>query len=172
MSLKVCRKAALGFVVVVLMASASLANSPLVGGASSDNGSLEQEIEGGISVRADSVRYNGVKPLPAHERIGNVWHSEYHSVSVHYSITVPEDTTIRVEAQNIYDNLGNEFNRVQNVVIGGQQTKERFIVAEVPTWVEVEYRCPKGYELASSFPRANLSVNGQTLNFRNVPGKK
>ena len=176
MMVKVSKKVMLVLTVVMLLGSTALsasAASPLVGGGPPGGGNpLEHQIEGGIKIVADRVTYNGEKPLPNRELINGVWYHVYHSVSVFYRVTSIEDTTLRVEAHNVYDNLGHEFNHVQNVLIGGQSTRERFIVGDVPTMVEVEYRCPSGYELASVFPRAGLSVNGQSLIFREVPGRR
>ena len=167
-----------GKIMLVLAVALSLASvsqaaptgSALVGGkAPSGNDSLEQEIEGGIKILADGVKYNEVK---RNVRTEEGFFGEFHSISLYYRITAPEDTTIKLEAHNMYDNLGHEFNHVQNVSIGGQYTQERFIVGGVPTRVEVEYRYLREYELASAFPRATLSVNGQTVTFRDVPGRR
>ena len=172
MLVKICKKVLLILAVVMLPLSTALpsAASPLVGGSPPGGGNpLEQQIEDGIRVLADGVRYNGVMPGA---RIDGVWYGQYYSISIFYSVTAPEDTTIRVEAHNIYDNLGHEFNHVINVMIGGQNTRERFIVGDVPTTVEVEYLLLQEYDLASVFPRANFSVNGQSLTFRDVPGRR
>jgi len=164
--------------VVSLMLSASAAmaaqpNSALVGGGgSNDEYSLEREIDGGIRVVADGVRHNGLRRGDVQIDGVSRRYRDFQSVSIYCIVTTSEDTTIRVAPQNIYDNLGNEFYNIHDVLIGGQSTRDRFIIAGVPTSVEVVYAFVQEYDLASVFSRVSLSVNGQTLIFRNIPGKK
>jgi hypothetical protein len=187
MSVIVCKRVFLVMAVVMLFASTALAapaNSGLVGNVTpSRDDSLEREIEDGIIIVAEGVRHNGKRDrIPVKDRYGNSGSSSLFSISLHCRITVPEDTTIKVGVHNIYDNLGHEFNQdnvldaswnyVDNVLIGGQRTKERFIVGDTPTLVEIEYICAEDYKIAPIFPRVDISVNGQTVTFRNVPGKQ
>ena len=178
MLIKVCKKALLVLVVVMLLASAAMAaqaSSALVGGdrPSGNGDSLTQYINGGIQVIANDI-------------IRNIFRGN-HYIRLRVTVIAEEDTTIKIEAQNIYDNLGHEFSRLltdsdeyderityaHGVAIGGQlyqDVNERLIVGGVPTRVLIFYVCDENYRLASSFARVSLSVNGETLIFRDVPG--
>jgi hypothetical protein len=161
-------KSTLVLFVVMSLAFAAMAaptNSGLVGGKAPSGDSLETEIEGGIMVAASKV----------------VKRNNDRVVAV-YLITAEDDTTIKIAAGNIYDNSGNEFNKVfrdfdndnypLHIFIGSNQVSERLIIGGVPTPVEIHYRCNDKYELASLFPRAMITVNGKSLTFKNVKGEK
>ena len=178
MLVKVCKKALLFLVVVMLLISTTIAasaSSALVGGdrPSGDGDSLRQYIDGGIEVIADSVSRGST----------TINYALHHYIWLSVTVIAEGDTIIEIKPKNIYDNLGHEFNKFQTfyqeswvshgVWIGGQISQgvtERFIVAGVPTPVRIYYVCDENYRLASSFPRVSLSVNGEDLIFRDVPG--
>jgi len=185
MCVKGFKKMAAALALVVLLVStayAAPAGSALLGGvadAAGNDNPLEQVLEDGIRITVEGVRRNDARPPQG-------WNSpSFHSISLLFRVTAPEDTTVRIEAHNIYDNLGNEFlpgfrggqtgsNNAMNaesLVIGGQNVSERLIVAYVPTLVEILFECPADYSLASVFPRVSFAVNRQTVTFRNVPGR-
>ena len=74
MLVKICKKAALILAVVMLLTSVAMAAPSLVGRASNDADSLEQEIEGGIRIRADSARCE----FPHRESLGCQLHKSLH----------------------------------------------------------------------------------------------
>jgi len=172
--------AALPLVVfLAAVACAAPAGSALIGGApdvTEQENSLEHVLENGIRITVEGVRRNDAR-VP--------WTgTNYHNISLLFRITAPEDTTIRIDAQNIYDNAGNEFipgfhGNIDSrdravlsaniIIIGGQDVSERLVVTDVPTLVEIVYQTPEGYSLTSVFPRVSLAVNRQTVIFRNVP---
>ena len=163
MLVKVFKKAALVLAVVMLLSSAALAASSLVGSnRQSGDESLERELEGGIKLILEGVSVN----------------SQRRWLMLSYTITAEDDTTITIkQAGNIYDNLGNEFSYLADVQIAGEYKSERFIIGGIPVKVEMAYgreggNMPNNYKVASVYPRVSFSVNGQTVNFRNVPGKQ
>jgi hypothetical protein len=157
---KAFKNAALVWVLVILSVSAVMAapaNSALVGGKSSSEGALlEHELEGGLKIVVGGVKK----------------YSNYNGIFLVFTVVTEEDITLKVKGDSIYDNEGREFKRVNETWIGHEKTSERFVIAGVPTLVEVYFYYGNNVKLASTYPRVNFSVNGQALKLRDVPGKE
>ncbi|MDR2528018.1 MAG: hypothetical protein LBD04_03230 [Synergistaceae bacterium] len=162
MLVKGFKKAALVLAVVAFVmtatsvALAAPAGSRLVGGkASGGDESLERELEGGIKIVVHPITFGDA----------HLW--------VRCTITMEEDVKIAAGGTILYDDRGNEFNRLNSIYIGNQNVQERMVVAGVPTVISLGYYLgSNSHEVASTYPRVGIIINGTTVNFRNVPGKK
>ncbi|MDR1979334.1 MAG: hypothetical protein LBQ42_11435 [Synergistaceae bacterium] len=101
-------------------------------------------------------------------------------IRVTYYVTAEEDNHIKIahsiynSQSKIFDADGREFpefviNFDDVVGIGGQGGEERDIIAGVRTPVVLLYTIAEsGYELTTTFPKVTLTINGYTLEFRNI----
>jgi hypothetical protein len=157
------KKAVLVLSIVVLTVPAAwAASSALVGGgARKGDASFEREIEGGIKITLQGISQKG------------------NYVCIRYVALSEEDTVIKVEAGKdnaaIFDDRGNQFSSYNCGVwteIGNLRTKEREIIAGVPTDVLVGYQAGEKYKMPAKFSRAAININGKKLVFRDVPAKQ
>ena len=164
MLVRACGKAALVFTVLVLLSSAAIATaSPLVGGSpligggpgGADTG-LQRVLEGGIIVACNNVTRDS------------------DGVYVVYLVTSEDDAVISVsEIGDLFNNRGNRLRSpgLEGVSIGGELLSEREIIGGIPTRITTRYDAPPSYELAESYARVTITVNGHLLTFRDIPGQ-
>jgi hypothetical protein len=143
---------------VLSVSTAWAAQSALVGGDTQKGDvSLEREIEGGIKITLQEIYKNN----------NYVW--------VRYVALSEEDTVVKVNAERdngaLFDDRGNQFT-YSDVNIANLNTREREIIAGVPTAIFVGYRPGDKYTMPKKFARVAINVNGKKLLFRDVPGSQ
>ena len=165
MLMRVCKKAASVLAIVMLLASvasASLVDSPLVGGTPSRGGDLIREIEGGLTVELKGAAMSSQWPE---------W------LEVVYTVTPETDQVINVTPQGaqLFDNIGNVLN-TSDLYIGGlhptsDRSRSREIIEGVPTSVVMFYRVGTQYQVHESYARVTFIINGERIIFRNFPSR-
>lgn len=162
MLMKIYRNAALIGALAILSVSAAWGapqKSALVGSPQKDKDiSLERDIGNGVIVTCEGVSLKDSV------------------IYVEYSVFSEEDITVKVtEATALFDDRGGRLDVPRSgsyILIGEDETSEREIIAWVKTAIVVKYPVGAKYELANTYARASVTINGQNLVFRSVPGKK
>ena len=166
MLVRVCGKAALVLAIVLLLASVAPAaptepgSSPLIGGnrvpGGADTG-LQRVLEGGLIITCNNVTRDSS------------------GVYVEYSISSEDDFIIKVsEIGDLFNDRGNRLRSpgLEGIAIGGELLSEREIIGGISTTIITRYDAPPSYQLAESYARVTITINGENLTFRNISAKR